>query len=224
MTFFKELETLKRSVLSAKKAAVEGTDEHQAQSYKLGVINRIIAYINDGDWARESARERIMYAIRQGYAAGAEKYGTSVESIKSSVYQSSEKIRSIFGYPAIDILKLLEDGRHEDAEALFEIRTNAAHCKLFPDEVMQHFPAERSIKEVDSAAFIEEVHVLRGLSVAGIESRMSAFSADVLGVIAYILFDNDPAHIQKSVALHRYFLGELDTLELEEAFNIKEEE
>lgn len=223
MTIFKQLENLKKSILYDMGMEEEGSPEHEAVKHQLDAVNMLMRYVRDGNWAKKpETRDRIMYAIQHGYSAAAEKYDTNVASIKASVSQASERIKTVWGYPEVNILSLINDGKTEEATDLLKLCTERdTASQLFSAEVLSAFPKEYALHKVDGEEFLSSVKALRSVTTEALVGVVGAISREVFEVICYFLYANDPKCLRQTVALYRYLSLEMDTDDLAEKLNIR---
>jgi hypothetical protein len=215
MSFFKQVENLKKSIIQQRNAATEGTLEHQGFSNQLDSVNAIVSYIKGGSWATDKARERVLYAIMHGYSEAAEHYGTSSESIKASIFQASEKLKSIFGYPKIDILQLISSNMLAEATYIRQLRTSEASViSLFAKELHDDLFFDGEVRKVGRKKFLSCIKMLKELTLRTQEIRLIKADEVTLESIMSLLTTTDADKLGTQVILYSYLVGEYDRLEV----------
>ena len=195
---FKDLEALKKSALSKQKELDKNAPEYQESSEKLAVIEKMMAFIMNGNWTSEKTRKRLVYALRKGYEAASVHYETTVDSIKSSVSQANVRIKERLGMPHYNICTLIDDGKIEEASYLIDLFTTdngTSIDRLFPSEVTAEFPAEYAIKKVKKTDLYDALITLRTISINEVLSRLSAINPDVVSTICALMHSTDPKHL-----------------------------
>jgi len=214
--YLRQFADLKARLLSEQKVTPEDTPEYQTIAEQLGILRRVMKHLSEGDWTTAKARERVMHTLKYGYAESAEKYDTTVSSVKSGLSQAGDKVRALFF--GVDILSLITDGRVDEAECLFELATNQhTTTQLFPAEVWNVLP-EAALAQVSHEDFVQCAQMLRSVGTWSLIGRLDILSKSVLGVARYFLLSNRPEDIQTRMVLYRYINCDIDTDAMVEYF------
>lgn len=212
MLIFKELESAvkntKREIHTLKTAGGSETEEIALQK-RLDALNEVLGYIKSGEWAStKKAKERMIFTMKNGNEAAAEKYETTLSSIKVSMSQYSTTIRNIIG---VDTIQLIMDGKVEEGLTQFRCRTGT----LTLDTLMLHRPMTVFTRDYDISQDIK-------LSDCRVEMEFihkyldSSYQRDVercdKNKLAYIkhLMSTDIGHADERAALVKYLLNDLD--------------
>jgi hypothetical protein len=215
---FKELECKIRQATQLVNSLPEGSDERQTEKFRLDSYLSLYRWIKEDyahTWAkRKGTAERVFAGLRMGYAEAAKHFDTTSDSIKASIFQSSQRIKKIIGF---DIIKRIADaGTGFDGEmqmlnvlSIFRLRLEgkAAIKDIFSQDLIDDwFPdADKWVwRKMNLEKALANMEVLR--SVTKIRKGLTVHDncdPEILSSILYVLSYScaDP----KIVALQSHF-------------------
>ncbi len=216
--FFKRLEKLILATKKELKAFQSGSAEYDLLYRKIACYEAVLDYIKKGSWAkRVGAVERIMYALKNGYSEAAEHYGTSICSIKSSVYQANVKIMSII---AFDVLNMIEKSNADNLTAvmqLFHFRTDVdMKGNLFPLELKAYMSSPKRIeRSIEIDEIISCLTLLNSVTLWSLADKVEAVDSNIMSHILYIINSTDPDAFNEQSIYFRFIRGFMTQQELQ---------
>ena len=215
MLIFKELESaiksVKRELHNIKVAA--GTDSNSEKlefllQKKLDALLELLDYVKSGDWAStKKAKERMLYTMQNGNEAAAEKFETTLASVKVSMSQYSTTIRNIIGG---DTIQLILDGKVDEGLTQFRCRTG----NLTLDTLMLHRPMTVFTKDYDITKEIKlsdckyEMEVIHKYLDSTYQKDIAQCDKNKLGYLKHLM-STDIGHADERALLVKYLLGDM---------------
>lgn len=211
---FKEI---KEALIDAKKEINSGTltqTELDLAKFKLTVLRDIELTIYEAHYvAQEPARERIQYFMDSNfdYHTVAEKVGTTISSVKSTISQLNKKAVEVVGD---DTIKLVAEGLIETALTRYKHGNNKFITNtLILNEVMTIMPAPKDKTITSMASVKNEIKILKILTHNQVHKYLKGLNEDNLAFIRYILEVNDEKYTYEKEILRHYFKGTLMSLD-----------
>lgn len=199
MCYFKRVENTLKMCMRQLKTAEES--EKTVLKQQVALLQDILAYIKQGSWTdSKKSYERIMYTLKNGVTAAAEKYETTQNCIYAGLSKAAMRVQALVGK---EVLELLGSGDVEYARFLF-LRNTKQLSGMLLDNVVEDLPINNSIAEISLEDCVTELKHLRVYTPWFVEKVMAdKCDKDKLAYIRQLLTTKDGAYTKQQFELYR---------------------
>lgn len=202
MNYFKKVEyMLKKYHVTEKTSEELKTDYKQREKLLLEIRD----FIKSGVWVRtRTGYDRIMYTLREGAPAAAEKYQCSLNCIYAGLSKASKRLGSII---SANVFDLIENGDVETAKYLFYRNTGKIE-NLLIDYILKNLPKSKAsdFGDITLTDCTEELKKMKLYTPKYINSMLSKCDSAHLEYINMLLITKDTQYLKQQQELYKYLL------------------
>lgn len=223
--FFTRLKKLHTKISKRVKEPELGRDIEaiKLDKAKLQILKQLYDYIEFGDWTtRSDMREKLAYTIRFGNKKAAEKYETTINSIKSTRYKASMTIKEKFNKDILTFIDMCDNIKtlgslNESFANRIGVKADSVY-ELFPKCINENLP-QTGEAMVRLETIMADCESLKSFSNKTLLKELNDMNKNVLFIINDIIRTESNARIYRlKHGLYEYFNDLIDIEQLEQIF------